>query len=140
MPPHVLTSKFGAPIILLRNINPLRLCNDTRLSMKNLMNNIIESKILNGNYAFRIPTLAVFGMTRLCNDCQQSTMTIVTSVWTAFRKSMLLTLPALRGILTNQYRWQRVFVNDKLMTSTGFPHQVDHQAKDLSEAISLHKS
>ncbi|KAF0772121.1 ATP-dependent DNA helicase PIF1-like [Aphis craccivora] len=34
MPPHVLTSKFGVPIIFLRNINPLRLCNGTRLSMK----------------------------------------------------------------------------------------------------------
>ncbi|GFU44729.1 ATP-dependent DNA helicase, partial [Trichonephila clavipes] len=35
MPPHVLTLKIGVPIILLRNINPSRLCNGTRLSQEN---------------------------------------------------------------------------------------------------------
>ncbi|KAF0732554.1 ATP-dependent DNA helicase [Aphis craccivora] len=50
IPPHVLTLQFGTPIILLRNINPLRLCNGTRLSMKKLMNNIIEAKILNEKF------------------------------------------------------------------------------------------
>ncbi|GFV55238.1 ATP-dependent DNA helicase [Trichonephila clavipes] len=34
MPPHVLTLKIGVPIILLRNINPPRLCNGTRLTVK----------------------------------------------------------------------------------------------------------
>jgi ATP-dependent DNA helicase PIF1 len=50
MPPHVLTLKNGVPIILLRNINPPRLCNGTRLSVKKMMNNIIEATILNGKF------------------------------------------------------------------------------------------
>ncbi|GFU32746.1 ATP-dependent DNA helicase [Trichonephila clavipes] len=50
MPPHILSLKFGSPIILLRNINPPRLGNGTRLSVKKLMNNIIEATILNGKH------------------------------------------------------------------------------------------
>jgi len=43
MQPYVLKLKFGIPIILLRNINPPQLCNDTtRLSLKKLKNNIIS--------------------------------------------------------------------------------------------------
>jgi hypothetical protein len=50
MSPYVLTLKFGVSIIFLRNINPLQYCNGTRLSVKNLMNNIIEATILNGKF------------------------------------------------------------------------------------------
>jgi ATP-dependent DNA helicase PIF1 len=50
MPPHVLTLTIGVPIILVRNINPPRLCNGTRLSVRNVMNNIIEATILNGKF------------------------------------------------------------------------------------------
>lgn len=50
MPPHILTLKLGVPIILLRNINPPRLCNGTRLSVKNIMNNGIEATILSGKF------------------------------------------------------------------------------------------
>ncbi|UYV60966.1 hypothetical protein LAZ67_1002937 [Cordylochernes scorpioides] len=48
--PHVLQLKTGVPIILLRNINPPKLCNGTRLSVKTMMNNIIEATILNGKF------------------------------------------------------------------------------------------
>ena len=50
MPPHILTLKIGVPIILLGNINPPRLCNGTRPSVKKIMNNIIEGTILNGKF------------------------------------------------------------------------------------------
>ncbi|GFX74542.1 ATP-dependent DNA helicase [Trichonephila clavipes] len=50
MPPHVLTLKIGVPIILLRNINPPRLCNGTRLSLKKMMNNVFEATILTGKF------------------------------------------------------------------------------------------
>jgi len=49
MPPHILIIKIGVPIILLRNINLLRLCNGTKFTVKKMMNNIIESTVLNGN-------------------------------------------------------------------------------------------
>jgi ATP-dependent DNA helicase PIF1 len=43
MPPHVFTLKNVVPFILLRNINPPRLCNGTRLLVKKTINNIIET-------------------------------------------------------------------------------------------------
>lgn len=48
MPPHCLNLKVGSLIILLRNINPPKLCNGTRLAVKNLLPNLIESTILTG--------------------------------------------------------------------------------------------
>ena len=47
MPPHNLQLKVGSAIILLRNLNPPRLCNGTQLAIKKIMKNVIEASILN---------------------------------------------------------------------------------------------
>lgn len=50
IPPHVLKMKFGAPLMIIRNLNPPKLCNGTRVVIKNLTPNLIEAIILNGKY------------------------------------------------------------------------------------------
>ena len=49
-PPHVLQLKICVPIILLRNINPPKLCNGTQLAVKKTMENVIEVTILTGPF------------------------------------------------------------------------------------------
>jgi ATP-dependent DNA helicase PIF1 len=50
MPPHNLQLKVGSPVILLRNLNPPRLCNGTRLVIKKLMENVVEATILTDKF------------------------------------------------------------------------------------------
>jgi ATP-dependent DNA helicase PIF1 len=48
LPPHTLTLKTACPVMLLRNIDPPKLCNGTRLIIKQMNNNVIEATILTG--------------------------------------------------------------------------------------------
>ncbi|KAI5150384.1 ATP-dependent DNA helicase PIF1 [Enteropsectra breve] len=50
IPPHTLKLKVGVPVIMLRNINQPKLCNGTRLAVKNLMSNLVEATILTGPF------------------------------------------------------------------------------------------
>lgn len=50
MPPHILKIKIGTPLIIIRNLNPPKLCNGTRVVVKNLMRTVIEATIISGKF------------------------------------------------------------------------------------------
>lgn len=48
MPSHRLHLKVGAPIMLLKNLNPPKQCNGTRLQVKVLHKNVVEATVITG--------------------------------------------------------------------------------------------
>ena len=48
LPPHELHLKIGAPIIVVRSLQPLKVVNGTRLVIKQLIKRLIEATILTG--------------------------------------------------------------------------------------------
>ncbi|XP_031632403.1 uncharacterized protein LOC116346472, partial [Contarinia nasturtii] len=50
MPPHVLSLKTGATLMIIRNLDPPKLCNGTRVAIKSLTQNLIVATIMNGKH------------------------------------------------------------------------------------------
>ena len=50
VPQHILLLKVGSVVIMLRNLRPPKLCNGTRLIVKQIMNNIIYATISKGKF------------------------------------------------------------------------------------------
>ncbi|GBL94427.1 hypothetical protein AVEN_7392-1 [Araneus ventricosus] len=49
MPPHILNLKVVSSIMLLRDLDPPKLCNGVRFCVSKLMANVIQATILTGN-------------------------------------------------------------------------------------------
>jgi ATP-dependent DNA helicase PIF1 len=67
MPPHELKLKLGCSIMLLRNLDPPRLCNGTRMIVCNLHNYLIEATIAAGEFAGQ--TVMIPRIPLLPSDC-----------------------------------------------------------------------
>ena len=105
IPQNILSLKIDAPIIRLRNINPPRISNGTRLAVKKIDALIhrsdnserqIKRRCSHSTHSYNIhrhaiwiQTIAVSRSTCFFDDYHQSTRSIASSVWIKSWKSML---------------------------------------------------
>ena len=113
VPQHRLELKLGASIILLRILDPPKLCNGTRLVVKQLLprsnhhhrecqrRGRLHTK--NPNQAFRSPfriqAASVSCASQLCHDNQQGSRAVPQDCWPQPYHTLLLSWSALRGVL-----------------------------------------
>ena len=63
IPPHIFKVKKGAPLMLLRNIDPrYDMCNGTQLLCRGLFKNMLDVKILTGSNAGKRAFLAIINI------------------------------------------------------------------------------
>ena len=97
MPPHRLTLKVGAAVILLRNVNVHEvLCNGTRLQVCHMHDHSIDAEVLTGmkvGYRVLIPRiqLAPSDSGMPLNDHKQGSRTDICKSWIAYGAAMFCT-------------------------------------------------
>ncbi|VDK63064.1 unnamed protein product [Cylicostephanus goldi] len=81
--------------MLLRNINPTKLCNGTRICIRNLMPNVIEAIILVGK-------IKVSGKACTRYDSKQSVRTVPAHSRSGLGNSMFFAWSAVRGVFEDR--------------------------------------
>lgn len=71
MPPHLLHLKVGTPVILLRNLDPPRLCNGTCIYLTRVGKRVLSGTIMGGTHAGEQVLLPRIFLTSKDNDPHQ---------------------------------------------------------------------
>lgn len=114
MPPHILTLKVGSPLMLIRNLDPPKLCNGTRLAAKKLSPNLIEATIISSKckgedvliprndfyrFALRFQAITISSASGFCHNHQQGSRPIAKCYWFELRKFLFFARPIICCLL-----------------------------------------